>query len=426
MQALVKLALEPEWEPRFEANSYGFRPGRCTMDAIEALHRTLSKPGSSQWVLDADIAKCFDRIDHAALLARLPVFTTTIRRWLKAGVVELGALDPTTMGTPQGGIISPLLANIALDGMERLFGAERADGRQVTPCLRRGSNRGINLVRYADDFVVTAPSREVLEGYVIPRLAEFLAGRGLELSEAKTRTVHIDDGFDFLGFNLRHFPNGKLLVRPQKEKVALHRRRLSAFFRGNRQMPTAEVIKQLSPVIRGWCNYYRYAVAKRTFANLDHHIWRITYKWAKRRHPRKNRRWVVNHYYGVDQGRGWDLWDGRNRLPRHNETRVSRFVKVKGKASPFDPSLRDYWEDRRTRRLVREASHFHRVHLLQRQAGRCAACKAVFDPDLEQGGNTNIVVRRDPATGDTTRVLVHRWCRPGRSPRSTSYALADA
>ena len=185
MQALVKLALEPEWEPRFEANSYGFRPGRCTMDAIEALHRTLSKPGSSQWILDADIAKCFDRIDHEALLARLPVFTTTIRRWLKAGVVELGALDPTTMGTPQGGIISPLLANIALDGMERLFGAERPDGRHITPCLRRGSNRGINLVRYADDFVVTAPSREVLEGYVIPRLDGFLASRGLELKPSQ-------------------------------------------------------------------------------------------------------------------------------------------------------------------------------------------------------------------------------------------------
>ena len=194
----------------------------------------------------------------------------------------------------------------------------------------------------------------------------------------------------------------------------------------NRQLPTAEVIKRLSPVIRGWCNYYRYAVAKRTFANLDHHVWRVTYKWAKRRHPRKNRRWVVHRYYGVDQGRGWDLWDGRNRLPRHNETRVSRLVKVKGKASPFDPSLRDYWEDRRKRRLVREASHFHRVHLLQRQAGRCAACKTVFDSDLEQGGNTNIVVRLDPATGATTRVLVHRWCRPGRSPRSTSNELADA
>ena len=184
MQALVKLALEPEWEPRFEANSYGFRPGRCTMDAIEALHRTLSKPGSSQWVLDADIAKCFDRIEHAALLARLPVFTTTIRRWL-SGVVELGALDPTTMGTPQGGIISPLLAN-SRSTASSVCSAPSAPTAARSPLPAAGDNRGINLVRYADDFVVTAPSREVLEGYVIPRLDEFLAGRGLELSEAKT------------------------------------------------------------------------------------------------------------------------------------------------------------------------------------------------------------------------------------------------
>ena len=290
MQALVTLALEPEWEPRFEANSYGFRPGRCTMDAIEALHRTLSKSGSSRWILDADIAACFDRIDHAALLARLPVFTTTIRRWLKAGVVELGALDATTMGTPQGGIVSPLLANIALDGMERLFGAERPDGRHVAPYRRRGSDRGVSLIRYADDFVVTAPSREVLEAYVLPHLAEFLAGRGLELSAAKTRIVHIDDGLDFLGFTLRRFPNGKLLVRPQKEKVTEHRRALSAYLRANRQLPTAEVIRALSPKIWGWCNYYRHAVARRTFNALDGHVWRITYKWAKRRHPRKNRR----------------------------------------------------------------------------------------------------------------------------------------
>ena len=426
MQALVTLALEPEWEPRFEANSYGFRPGRCTMDAIEAIFRALSPKGSGRWVLDADIAKCFDRIEHEALLARLPVFTTTIRRWLKAGVVELGALDPTEMGTPQGGIVSPLLANIALDGMERLLGAERADGSHVSPSLRTGRNRGLNLVRYADDFVVTAPTREVLEDHVVPRLTEFLASRGLELSAAKTRIVHIDAGFDFLGFNIRRFPNGKLLVRPQPEKVAEHRRALSAFFKDNRQLPTAEVIKTLSPVIRGWCNYYRYAVAKRTFSALDDQMWRITYKWAKRRHPIKNRHWVVNHYYGVDQGRGWVLTDGRSQLPRHNATRVSRFVKVKGKVSPFDPSQRGYWEERRQRRLVREAGRFDRVHLLQQQAGRCAACKTVFDPDLEQFGNTNIVVRRDPATGETTRHLVHRWCRPGRPTRSTSTTLADA
>ncbi len=427
MQALVTLALEPEWEPRFEANSYGFRPGRCTMDAIEAIYRALSQKGSSRWVLDADIAKCFDQIDHAALLGRLPVFTTTIRRWLKAGVVELGTLNTTMMGTPQGGIISPLLANIALDGMERLFGAERSDGRQIVPCMRKGSDRGINLIRYADDFVVTAPSREVLENDVVPRLAVFLADRGLQLSAAKTRIVHIDDGFDFLGFNIRRFPNGKLLVRPQKEKVSAHRRALSAFLRENRQRPTAEVIVALSPVIRGWCNYYRHAVAKRTFCVLDDHVWRITYKWAKRRHPNKTRHWVVNRYYGVDRGHGWVLCDGRLRLPRHNETRVSRFVKVKGKVSPFDPNLRDYWEDRRQRRLVREAGRFNRVHLLKQQAGRCAVCKAAFDADLNQHDNTNVVVRRDSATGETARVLVHRWCRPGRTPkRRTLDMLADA
>ena len=331
------------------------------------------------------------------------------------------------MGTPQGGIISPLFANIALDGMERLFGAERSDGRQIVPCMRKGSDRGINLIRYADDFVVTAPSREVLENYVVPRLAAFLADRGLELSAAKTRIVHIDDGFDFLGFNIRHFPNGKLLVRPQKEKVSAHRRALSAFLRENRQRPTAEVIMALSPVIRGWCNYYRHAVAKRTFSVLDDHVWRITYKWAKRRHPNKTRHWVVNRYYGVDRGLGWVLCDGRFRLPRHNETRVSRFVKVKGKVSPFDPNLRDYWEDRRQRRLVREAGRFNRVHLLKQQEGRCAVCKAAFDADLDQHDNTNVVVRRDSATGDTIRVLVHRWCRPGRKPkRRTLDMLADA
>jgi RNA-directed DNA polymerase len=426
MQAIVKLALEPEWEPRFEANSYGFRPGRCTMDAIEAIFRALCHKGSAQWVLDADIAKCFDRIEHAALLARLPVFTTTIRRWLKAGVVDLGGLEPSEVGTPQGGIISPLLANIALDGMERLFGAERADGRQVVPGSRRGDNRGVNLVRYADDFVVTAPTRAVLEDHVVPRLTEFLASRGLELSAAKTRIVHIEDGFDFLGFNIRRFPNGKLLVRPQKEKVAAHRARLSTFFRENRQLPTAEVIMALSPVIRGWCNYYRYAVAKRIFSALDDQVWRITYRWAKRRHPKKNRHWVVNRYYGVDQGRGWVLTDGRSQLPRHNATRVSRFVKVKGKISPFDPRQRAYWEDRRQRRLVREAGRFNRVHLLKQQEGRCAACKTVINPDLEQFGNTNIVVRRDPATGEMIRLLIHRWCRPGRLPRPASATLADA
>ena len=203
MQAIVKFALEPEWESRFEVNSYGFRPGRSTMDAITAIHTTTSRRGSSQWVLDADISGCFDNISHNALLNRLPIFTKVIRRWLKAGIVELGRKSESLAGTPQGGIISPLLANVALDGLERLFGAEDTRGNPVAPAKRKGLNRGLSVVRYADDFVVTAPSREVLESYVIPRITGFLKQRGLGLSEAKTRVVHIDEGFDFLGFTIR-------------------------------------------------------------------------------------------------------------------------------------------------------------------------------------------------------------------------------
>jgi len=205
MQAIVKLALEPEWECRFEANSFGFRPGRSTMDAITAIRITLTTRGSSEWVLDADISGCFDNTSHDALLSRLPVFTAVTRRWLKAGVVEFGRWSESSAGTPQGGIISPLLANIALDSMERLFGSEDKRGNQVAPSARKGFNRGLSCIRHADDLVVSAPSQEAIEEHVLPRLAEFLGERGLELSEAKTRIVHVDDGFDFLGFNIRRF-----------------------------------------------------------------------------------------------------------------------------------------------------------------------------------------------------------------------------
>jgi RNA-directed DNA polymerase len=155
-QAIVKAALEPEWEARFEANSYGFRPGRCCMDAIVQLHRTLSSQGGSEWILDADISGCFDHISHAALLSRIPVFKTTVHRWLKAGVVELGHYQQTLEGVPQGGVISPLLMNVALDGMERLFHCESRNGVQIEPGRRPGLDRGVSLVRYADDFAAVA------------------------------------------------------------------------------------------------------------------------------------------------------------------------------------------------------------------------------------------------------------------------------
>jgi RNA-directed DNA polymerase len=288
MQAIAQATLEPEWEARFAANSYGFRPGRCTMDAIAAIHTTMSRKDSSPWVLDADISGCFDNLDHSPLLAKLPVCTATLHRWLKAGVVELGSLTPTDTGTPQGGGISPLLAHVALDGMERLFDAAYTDGRPKAPAFRRGNNKGIAVIRYADDVVITAPTREVLETYARPRIEKFLQERGLALSEAKTRIVHITEGFNFLGFHIRKCgKRGTLLTVPQKAKVLKHVRAIRSYLDAHKQTPAVAVLRALNPVIRGWANYDRYCAAKQVFQKVRHAQWHMLGVWAKRRHPKK-------------------------------------------------------------------------------------------------------------------------------------------
>lgn len=354
MQAIVKMALEPEWESRFEANSYGFRPGRSAHDAVKAIWLASNQTGASQYVVDADISGCFDNIDHTALLALLPEhFRDIVRRWLKAGVVEMGNRTDSTSGTPQGGIISPLLANIALDGLERLFEAEYSNGRPKPPSKKRGMNRGVHLIRYADDFVVFGPTREVAEQYLIPTIERFLAGRGLELSEAKTKIVNITDGFDFLGFNVRLMA-GKVLVKPQTEKVRAHVRRLSEYLRAHRQQPTAGLIRDLNPIIRGWAMYYRHVISKRTFATIDNALWPMLYKWAKRRHPTKLHWWVQQHYFTNGVGsREWQLNDGRRSLLKHDFFKILRWVKVEGRASPYDAELRGYWEIRKELRVLR-------------------------------------------------------------------------
>lgn len=419
MQAIVKLALEPEWESRFEANSYGFRPGRNTMDAIEAIHTTLNRRGSSKWVLDADISGCFDNISHDALLDRLPAFTNVIRRWLKAGVVEFGKRTDSLSGTPQGGIISPLLANIALDGLERLFGAEDARGNQIPPAKRKGLNHGLNVIRYADDFVVTAPSQEVLQKYVIPRITTFLAERGLELSEAKTRIVHVDDGFDFLGFNVRLF-DGKLLTRPAKEKVIAHLRSVKAYLKSHQQAPAGQVVGDLNPVIRGWANYYRHAAAKETFAKADHQTWVMLWAWAKRRHPNKPAKWVKKRYFRNDGY--WTFFEGDAQLLRRSSTPATRYVKVKGTSSPLDPEQRDYWQARKRRLTARQVYRKDRLALLREQDGMCGFCQTqmgVGDMD-----DHHIVQREVGGTNKLdNRMLVHRWCHHAHHQRVGYRAL---
>ena len=413
MQAIVKAALEPEWEARFEANSYGFRPGRCTMDAIAAIHTTMSRKDSSPWVLDADISGCFDNLDHSPLLAKLPVFTATLHRWLKAGVVELGSLMPTDTGTPQGGVISPLLANVALDGMERLFDAEYADGRPKAPAFRRGHNKGIAVIRYADDVVITAPTREVLETYARPRLEKFLQERGLALSEAKTRIVHITEGFNFLGFHIRKFgKRGTLLAVPQKAKVLKHVRAIRAYLDAHKQTPAVTVIRALNPVIRGWANYYRYCAAKHVFQKVRHAQWHMLWVWAKRRHPKKGRRWVKARYFRSDGY--WTFHAEKAELVKPDTTPITRFVKVIGRSSPYDPALRGYWTERKKRQVGRETYAKQRLMLLQRQEYRCALCYIQFVPGEAIETDHIIPTSQGGSDDRSNKRLVHPWCHRQR------------
>jgi len=413
MQAIVKFALEPQWESRFETNSYGFRPGRSTMDAITVLHNTLSHKGSSQWVLDADISGCFDNISHDALLNKLPVFTKVIRRWLKAGVVEFGRKSESLAGTPQGGIISPLLANIALDGLERLFGAEDAKGKQVFPAARKGLNRGLSVIRYADDFVVTAPSKEVLEDYVIPRITDFLQQRGLELSAAKTRMVHIDEGFDFLGVTVRRF-KGTLLTKPAKDKVLHHLRSIKAYLKSHKQIPAGLVVHDLNPIIRGWSNYYRHCTASETFSKADHRMWQMFWVWARRRHPNKPAKWVRQRYFRNDGY--WTFFEGNAHLLRRSATPITRFTKVKGKSSPFDPTLREYWLSRQKKSVARQTHQKDRLALLRIQDGACGLCRL---PLNSEDTDNHHVSPRNTGGPDTleNRILVHRWCHQAHHQR---------
>ncbi len=356
MQMIVKLVLEPEFEAKFEQNSYGFRPGRRCMDAIKQIWESIkarTTKKSNAWILDADIKKCFDTIDHEALLAKIPIFRQMIRRWLKSGVIEFGWNYRTKAGTPQGGVISPLLANIALDGMDGAFGAYTSIGRYLCPAERRGINKGINVIRYADDFVVTAPSKEILADYVVPRLRELLRDRGLTLSEAKTRILHRDEGFDFLGFHLQQFTgsgNSLCVIKPSKEAIKRHLRDVKEILSQWKQVKQTDLIDRLNPVLRGWANYFRYSHAKRTFAYIDHRVWEMLWHWCKRRHNDKNVQWVKDKYFLKSGKRDWIFAD----KPEHTlyitaRTHIRQYVKVKGNASPFDAGLEEYWNGRRGR-----------------------------------------------------------------------------
>jgi len=264
MQALYLLALQPVAETTGDAHSYGFRPERSTADAIEQCFALLSRSTSAKWILEADIKACFDRISHDWLLANIPMERAILQNWLKAGFMERHVLQPTEMGTPQGGRISPVLANLTLDGLQRELHTH-------FPKPKAGKSPLVHLVRYADDFIITGRSKEQLEHEVLPLLEAFLHARRLEFSQEKTSITHIENGFDFLGQNVRMY-NGKLLIKPSKKNIQSFLEKVRAIIKDHKQATIGQLICMLNPIIRGWARYHRHVVSKKVFASVDRAI----------------------------------------------------------------------------------------------------------------------------------------------------------
>jgi RNA-directed DNA polymerase len=419
-QALVKLALEPEWEAKFEPNTYGFRPGRSVHDAIAALFQMLCF--KDKYVLDADIQGCFDNIAHLPLLDKLatyPKLRRTIKGWLKAGVLADGAWQPTERGSPQGGVVSPLLALIALHGLETaITSGFRATDRP-------------HVVVYADDFVVLHPTRAGVER--ARQLAgEWLSGIGLQLKASKTRighTLHAIDGragFDFLGFSIRHYPAGKtrprrdgrrprsskLLIKPSADAIKRHHQALRAVVRGHKAASHTALLITLNPIIRGWATYYRTVVAKEIFASCDYHLMSTPQHWAGRRHGPKSRRWVFHKYWRRGaSGRLEFSTPAGLRLVHHADTPIQRHVKVRGTASPFNGDL-VYW----SQRLRQHPLTVGRIAiLLTRQRGRCAWCGSLFVDRTEMEVDHVRPRVLNGRTDLTNLQLLHRHCHDQKS-----------
>lgn len=346
-QALHLMGLMPIAEILADKNSYGFRPKRSTHDAIQQCFNLLSRGCAPQWVLEGDIKACFDKISHSWLKKHIMMDKYVLKQWLKAGYIEKDALCNTEDGTPQGGLASPTMANIVLDGLEKT----------ILDIARKGEK--VNFVRYADDFICTANSKEILENKVQPAIINFLKERGLELSLEKTKITHINDGFDFLGFNIRKY-EGKLLIKPSKASV----KKLSDSLRETIQKlgntSTVKLIGNLNSKIRGWANYYRSCVAKKIFSDIDHNVFESLWNMLKRKHRNKNISWIRNKYYTKIGSRNWCFFckvktkSGPKFYTLIHASRITirRHIKIKGGATPFDNDFDDYFikrEDRLTK-----------------------------------------------------------------------------
>jgi RNA-directed DNA polymerase len=403
MQALHLLALDPVAETLGDPHSYGFRRERSTADAIEQVRNALGRKASPKWVLEGDIKGCFDNISHDWLVANVCMDKGILRKWLKAGFIETGRLFPTQAGTPQGGIISPVLANLALDGLQHEL-------TTLFRTVREERAAKVNLVRYADDFIITGSSKEYLEEKVKPLVEKFLATRGLILSEKQTKITHVMNGFDFLGWNVRQF-NRMLVTQPSKKNVKAFLGKIRDLLRERKAASQTEVIEKLSPVVRGWANYHRSQMASQTFARCDHQIWQALWRWACRRHPEKGKRWIKQRYFKCLKGRDWRFADKDKLLPTLVEYRKRPHTKIKGEASPYDPTYDEYFSKRLAQRMDGTLEGRRKLRFLWWwQEGECPICNQKIT--RETGWNLHHIIKRSERGSDklTNLVLLHPNC----------------
>jgi RNA-directed DNA polymerase len=418
MQALYLMALDPVAETTGDIHSYGFRKHRSCQDAITQCHILLCKDDKSpQWILEGDIKGCFDHISHDWLLNNIPMDKEMLRKWLKSGYVFNGSLFPTEEGTPQGGIISPTLANMTLDGLQSLV------SKAVKPydICQNGKRKRIvpkiNLVRYADDFIVTARDKETIENILLPLIRQFMSERGLTLSEEKTKITHINDGFDFLGFNIRKYPNGKVLTKPSKDSMKSFCEKIRLKIKSNKTAKASSIVRMLNPMITGWGNYYRYGVSSKSFSRIDFEIFRSLWRWAKRRHSKKSKHWIKDKYFQQLNGRKWCFAaiEKRNkshkdktlRLKRLGEISIKNYVRVRGEANPYDPAYADYYKRRRNKKTeekLRERDNMLRSMWLH-QKMCCPICGQIIDTESSWG---TIIL---PVNGRQFKQLVHKRCK---------------
>lgn len=427
-QALLKMALEPEWEAIFEPNSYGFRPSRSAWDAIEAIKKSMVY--KQKYILDADIAKCFDKIDHQKLINKATKnhkYQKQIKAWLKAGIMEKGITINPVSGTPQGGVISPLLANIALHGMEiaidKAYPATK--GSYILNSKMRFGEKVVppRLIRYADDFVVLSDRLDIVQDCK-EIISKWLEEWGLELKDSKTKITHSTKGFNFLGFNIRHyelgkkhtgnFSNGvvtrklshKTYIKPSKESVKKHFKELSNTIAKCNGKSQKDLIHAIQKKITGWCNYYRFCNSKQTFSKLNHLLWKRLLRWGVRRHRMFGTDWVVNKYWSTVKGRKWTFTDGQITLLTHDTFQAGiKFIKIKGNKSPFDGDIK-YWQ-KRTGKLMNDNL---KRKLLANQKGNCSVCKLTIN--LEDKVDIHHIIPKSQGGKDkiTNLSLVHKHC----------------